>query len=242
MHSLDSATTVYKHHAADASRAAGSFTRNDTPTIRADSLIGTATRRTHTPNDGSDMVDSRPSAPNRLRHRVGDRLSIDALAQAVRDALCGPSHAGSTSVVWEDRGSQMLMHVASLQVQTIEHALVVGVETETAEFGRAPLVVRFVFGSGRDPATLVASSDENVHGPPALAARWGSLFRDVVWTVIVRLADAHATERGLQARTISILGDHLRFTAEPVTDIQPLAVAHRNAQAGLSNVDRGQGG
>ena len=201
-------------------------------------------------DDWSDMVDSRLGAPNRLRYRVADRLSTAALAQALRDALCGPSHAGEPAVVWEDRGSQMLVHVASLQVQTLEQALVVGVDTETAEFGRAPLIVRFVFGTARDPATLVASSDETVHGPPLLAARWGSLFRDVVWTVIVRLADAHATERGLQARTISILGDHLRFTAEPVTDIQPLAVAHRNAQLGVTDqppadgtdVHRGSGG
>jgi len=152
---------------------------------------------------------------------------VDALSQRLREALTGSAHAGEPSVLWEDRGSRVLLHVATLQVHSLDHALVVEIVTETAELGPAPLIVRLVFGGGRDPASLVASSDEEVHGDPLVAARWGPLFRSVIWSAIVRLSEAHADERGMQSRTISILGDHLRFTAQPVAFVPALAEARR---------------
>ena len=167
----------------------------------------------------------------RVRYRIPDRLSTNSLAQWLRDALTGPAHIGEPEVVWEDRESQVLLQVARLQVRTIERALVVAVDTETAEFGEAPLIVRLVFGSGRDPASLVASSDELINGDPRVAGRWGSLFRGVVWAAIVRLSEAHAGERGLQSRSISILGDHVRLTAEPAAPITRLAAANRRGAA-----------
>jgi hypothetical protein len=174
------------------------------------------------------MVGDANIGPARQRRPpIPDRVDTDAVAQGLRDALTGSANAGLPAVVWEDRGSQVLLHVASLQVRTLDTALVVAIDTETAELGRAQLIVRLVFGTGRDPAALVASSDEVVHGDPRLAARWGPLFRDVVWSAIVRMSEAHAGERGMQARAISILGDHVRFTAKPAASVRALAVKHR---------------
>jgi hypothetical protein len=162
------------------------------------------------------MVDDASIGSTRkVRRRLPDRVATDVLAQHLRDALTGSANAGQPEVVWEDRGSQVLLHVARLQVRTLGDALVVAIDTATAELGSAQLIVRLVFGTGRDPASLVASSDEVVQGDPHLAARWGPLFRDVVWSALVRLSEAHAGDRGMQARRISILGDHVRFTAQP---------------------------
>jgi hypothetical protein len=167
---------------------------------------------------------------------------VESLAQWLRDAIIGPAHAGQAAVLWEDRGSQVLMDVASLRVRTAGQALVVAIDTETAEYGRAPLVVRLVFGGGRDPAALVAASDEVVHGDERIAARWGDLFRGVVWSAIVRLSEAHARERGMQARSISILGDHLRFAAAPPASVPALAAEHRKRMTARRRTDGGTTG
>jgi hypothetical protein len=162
----------------------------------------------------------------RLRYRVADRLAATTLAQALRDALTGTAHAGKPEVIWEDRGSQILLHVGKMQVRTLDNVLVVAVDTETAEFGATALIVRFVFGKERDPATLVASSDETVHGDPLVAARWGPLFRGVIWSAVVRLSDAHAAERGLQPKSIAIRKGQLHFAAETPTSLRAVAIAH----------------
>jgi hypothetical protein len=162
----------------------------------------------------------------RLRYRVANRLAATTLAQALRDALTGTAHAGEPEVIWEDRGSQILLHVGKLEVRTLDNVLVVAVDTETVELGATALIVRFVFGNARDPARLVASSDETVHGHPLVAARWGPLFRGVIWSAVVRLSEAHAAERGLQPKSIAIRKGQLHFAAETPASLQALAVAH----------------
>lgn len=164
----------------------------------------------------------------RAARRFDDRVPTDTLVGWIRDAITGTEHAGQPVVVWEDRGAQVALHVGKLQVRTLPRALVVAIDTETEEFGVAPLVLRLAFGSGRDPAPLVASTDEDVQGDPRIAARWGPLFRSVVWAAIVRLSEAHAAERGQRARTISILGDHVRLTAESGVSLRALALEHRS--------------
>lgn len=121
-------------------------------------------------------------------------LTSERLAAAFRAALCGPEHARSPEVVWSDRGSQILLHVGKLQVRLATATLVVAVETESVEFGVAPLVVRFVFGADGGPSSLVAATDATALGHPDVAARWGDLFRDVIWAALARLVDLRSAD------------------------------------------------
>jgi hypothetical protein len=160
-----------------------------------------------------------------------DRMSSGAVAEWLRAAITGPEFAGKPAVVWDDRGSQVLLHVGKLTVRTRDTALIVAIDTETEEFGVAPLIVRFLFGTARDPAPLVAATDDDVHGDPQVAARWGELFRDVVWAALVRLSAAHAEERGMRAQSMSIVGDHLRLAAKPPESLEMLAATHLGRQS-----------
>lgn len=171
------------------------------------------------------------SVPNsastrRPQPRIASRLAPPTLAQALRDALTGTTEAGKPDVIWEDRGSQILLHVGKLQVRTLDNVLVVAVDVETAESGATALIVRYVFGNATDAAGLVASTDEIVHGDPFVAARWGPLFRDVTWSAIVRLSEAHAAERGRQPKSIAIRKGQLEFAATAPTSLRALAAAH----------------
>lgn len=161
--------------------------------------------------------------------RRTDVLPVDALTLALRAAVLGPANAGSAQVVWADRGSQILLDVRSLQAHLAGHLLVVAVDTETTEFGKAPLIVRFVFGDDKDPAALVAVTDDTAHGNPGIAARWGALFRNVIWAAIVRMSVAKAATRGLQPVAITLGDNHLQLVAQPAVSIPDLARAHIDA-------------
>ena len=161
-------------------------------------------------------------------------LPVDGIAAAFRDAVTGPANIGAPAVIWSDRGSELIMHAAKLQVRALDNVLVVAVDTESAEFGAVPLIVRFVFGGNDDPASLVAATDDSALGHPAIAARWGKLFRDVVWAALVRLSVSHATRNGLVPTSLSITPQRLRFTAEPPVSVRDLAHDHvRRLRGGL---------
>lgn len=152
-------------------------------------------------------------------------LSSELLATAFRAALCGPEHAGSPEVVWSDRGSQILLHVGKLQVRLGKATLVVAVDTESVEFGVAPLVVRFVFGADGGPSSLVAATDETALGHPDVAARWGDLFRDVIWAALARLVDLHSADGAPGGLTLHPRG--LAVAVQKPFSAVDLAVAHR---------------
>ena len=124
-------------------------------------------------------------------------------------------HLGSAEVIWNDGGAQILLHVGKLQAIPQGNVLVVAVDTESAEFGVAPLVVRFVFGSEQDPGFLVAATDETALGHQQVAARWGGLFRDVIWAAFARLAEVSAA--GSSPAGLRLRPDGLELlTREPV--------------------------
>jgi hypothetical protein len=155
-----------------------------------------------------------------------ERLQLDGLQTALRDALTGPRHRGQPFVVWSDQDSEILLLVDRLQVRTVQRTVVVAVDTESAEFGPAPLIVRFVVGMPDDPAPLVAATDEGALGHPAVAARWGGLFRDVVWAAIVRLSVASAERKDMRPAAILVNSDRLGFVARPHVSLRDAALEH----------------
>jgi hypothetical protein len=159
-----------------------------------------------------------------------DELRVDAVTAALRDALTGPRDAGAPVVVWSDRGSQLVLHVGKLQLRALENTLVVAVDTQSAEFGVVPLIVRFVFGGRDDPASLVAATDDGALGHPAIAARWGTLFRDVIWAALVRLLVSHSDSHGLAPASVEIGPDRFVFAARPEVSVRDLAERHHRAR------------
>ena len=140
-----------------------------------------------------------------------DNVPIDAVTKALRDALTGPAHAGVPTVVWSDRGAQLLLLLDTLAARTMKDLLVVAVDTECIEYGRTTLIVRFSLSTDPKGGTLVAATDGAAHGQPSVAARWGELFRDVVWAAIVRLHVASARAAGMHPHSITIGHEVLSF-------------------------------
>ena len=146
-------------------------------------------------------------------------VATDTITKTFQDAVCGPAHLGSPEVIWSDGGAQILLHAAKLRAIVQGNVLVVAVDTESAEFGAAPLIVRFAFGSEQEPAFLVAATDETALGHPQVAARWGDLFRDVIWAAFARLAQVSAAGKIPAGLRLSPAGLELT-THDPVPVVQ----------------------
>ena len=180
--------------------------------------------------------------PGTARVLPAQALPIDTLGAAFRDALCGPEHLGSPEVIWSDGGSQILLHVGKLQVRTAGTAVLVAVDTESAEFGVAPLIVRFVFGNDGGPASLVAATDLAAFGQPQVAARWGDLFRDVIWAAFARLIEVKSG--GQPPGGIRVGPDGLQLAVQQPFSVADLAGSHVRdlVDRGLRHPPRSPGG
>lgn len=194
------------------------------------------------------MAQSRKSSsgavpPTRLHYSVPDSLDEGGLVEVVRRALAGNAGVGGAAdarakaasgasrraparvgaVLWDDGDSQVAVHLDRVSVKVMKRFIVVALEMETEQTGRAPLIVTFALGTTQGKAGLLAVTDELPRGHPLLAARWGVVVRDTVWAALVSVADVHASERGKVPTGIHALDGHVRFIAKPHEPLVPAA-------------------
>jgi hypothetical protein len=185
---------------------------------------------------GKAMTRSASSARPR-RYTIGERLQQRDVVLVLQRALAGGQDLPANgrqgrSVLWDDAGDQALLHLDSLVVKLIKRFVVVSLELETDQSGRAPLIVTIALGSTQDGAGLIGTSDEQVRGHPLLAARWGSILRQTIWAALLGTARQYAEERGKVPTSLHVLDGHIRIDAEPALDLRASAVdSFRRANA-----------
>jgi hypothetical protein len=173
---------------------------------------------------------TKPAAPRRTRYQVADTLGEASAVALVQQALAGNKplpaslKGAARTLLWDDHGDQALVHVDSVVVRFVKRFAFVSVELETEQTGRAALIVTLAFGSTQDGAGLYAATDQLPRGHPLLAARWGELLQQTVWSAFVDLARQHAGERGKVPFTMHVLDGHLRFAAETAIALKETAI------------------
>ena len=153
-----------------------------------------------------------------VKRAVPDKIAGAELASMLRTRVMGasvtraPAPMSSARVVWVDGGDEVLVHLDSLTTQLVGSTILVSLDLECDQSGRAALVVPFAISSS-DSAGLVAATDQLPRGNGILAARWGAAVREAAWSAMLALASAHAKERGLAPRGFSIDGGDIHLTA-----------------------------
>ena len=92
-------------------------------------------------------------------------------------------------------------------------SLLVSVDFETGQTGRATLVVSLAVGGDGDLAGLVATTDELPRGNGLLAARWGHILQDAVWSALLAIAQDLARAHGGVPIGISAVPGLLKFVS-----------------------------
>jgi len=94
--------------------------------------------------------------------------------------------------------------------------LLVSIDLETDQTGRSPLIVALTLSADpKDPAGLVATTDEYPRGDGRLASRWGRPLQAAVWASLISLAQDHAAERSGAPQAITITPKGLTLQAGP---------------------------
>lgn len=126
--------------------------------------------------------------------------------------------ARTDRVVWVDGGDEALVHLDSLTTRISGNTLVVSVDLETDQTGRAPVIVRIALGDAKDPAGLVGTTDQVAHGHPLLVSRWGSVVQAAVWSGVLSLGADFAKQSGGVAGRVAIEKGGLLLQARaPIT-------------------------
>ncbi len=130
-----------------------------------------------------------------------DELSAEALERELAVRFVGVPADGSTgsvetarSVVWVDRGDEVLVHLDSLRVATQGEVLVASIDLETDQTGRAAVVVPMALGADAG-AGASAVVEEFARGPEILVRRWGGIVQEALLGVLTEMAEEHARER-----------------------------------------------
>jgi hypothetical protein len=162
------------------------------------------------------MIDTRPL-------RIPDNFDPSALAKELGLRIAGspadgrlPASLTSSVVIWVDAGSEVLVHLDSIQTRLLKSALLVSIDLENDQTGRSPLIVALSFSADpKDPAALVATTDEYPRGDGRLASRWGRPLQAAVWASLLSLAQDHAAERSSAPQAITIAEGALTLQSGP---------------------------
>ena len=118
-----------------------------------------------------------------------------------------------TNVIWVEAGDEALVHLDSTRAKILDRLLLVSVDLETDQTGRATLVVSLAVGGDGDLAGLVATTDELPRGNGLLAARWGHILQDAVWSALLAIAQDLARAHGGVPIGISAVPGLLKFVS-----------------------------
>jgi hypothetical protein len=137
----------------------------------------------------------------------------DALGAVFRgaDASFRPDSAAQdgtpNSVVWQDHGSELLVHLDTMHVELRAGHVAVSLQVETRESQAVTQDIDIAIADDSEPPNFVAASSLVPGGHPALAERWGPLLQRLVWQTVVDVADAQANGHaiGLAATAGSLI-------------------------------------
>ncbi|HEU5269162.1 MAG TPA: hypothetical protein VFU36_04495 [Jatrophihabitans sp.] len=136
---------------------------------------------------------ARQSKGKRRPSDAAERLLDDAaLCTALRRELA----AGADTVLWQQQGDRVLVHLDTLSVRTGPHGVQVSIELQTDQSGRSPLTIGFALAGPDDPADLTAVTEHLPAGDPVLAARWGQPVQEAVFEALLRVLDRAAEAAG----------------------------------------------
>lgn len=151
---------------------------------------------------------------------VADRMDEKSLTGQLVTRLAGGPADGSdaaelssSKVIWVDGGDEVLVHLDSIRTVVQDGMILVSIDLESDQTGRASMIVSFAVGKLNDPAGLVAVTEEFPSGNGLLASRWGRALQAASWYSLLSLATDHATERSSSPLGITAAKGTISLTA-----------------------------
>lgn len=135
-----------------------------------------------------------PARRVEVPQRLDEATLATALARrlAPKEALPAKGFGFPRPVVWTDGGDDLLVLLPSLRVALRDRLIVVSLDVACDQTGTQSLVMPFSVGGPRDPAGLVAATEELPRGNGLLVGRWGRIVQEAVWGALLQVVDDYA--------------------------------------------------
>lgn len=162
--------------------------------------------------------------PKHCEHAVPDAVVAKELTRLLAPSLAGAPATGAVgdataeqpaAVVWVDSGDEVIVHLDSLQVDAVGSVLLVALDLETDQTGRATIVVPFALADSAEGGSLMVTEGQP-RGPTALVERWGEAVQVAAFQALVSLSETHALERQQRPGSVFLKDGRVHFSADPL--------------------------
>jgi hypothetical protein len=142
-----------------------------------------------------DLLPTGPLPPG----DVADPIDIQQkdLERLVLSAVGVEDKRGRHQVIWEQAGSELLVHLERTRLAVLEGLVLVGLTVETVETGRVEVTVPFAVGRPERLAGMVVTSDTQPRGPVIVVDRWGDALIAAAWQALVDVISTIAARTGV---------------------------------------------
>lgn len=129
-----------------------------------------------------DIIPPGPVPPGEVTPPVD--VAAEQLTELLRTAAAAAYDRVRDRVVWEQAGSQLLVHQRQTRVAVLEGLVLVGVTVETRETGRVEVTVPFAVGRPDRLAGMVVTTEPAPRGPTAITDPWGDAIIAHCWRLL----------------------------------------------------------
>jgi hypothetical protein len=100
-------------------------------------------------------------------------------------------------VIWEQAGSELLVHLHGVRVAVLDGLVLVGVPIETVETKRVEVTISFAVGTPDRLAGMVVTTEAKPRGPAAIVDLWGEALIAFAWQTLLDVVERLAARTGV---------------------------------------------
>jgi len=100
-------------------------------------------------------------------------------------------------VIWEQAGSELLVHLARTRVQVVKGLVIVGMTVETNQSGKVEVTIPFAVGRPDRLAGMVVTTEPKPRGPTLIIDRWGDALIAAAWQALVDVVGTLTARAGV---------------------------------------------
>ncbi|MDH3303499.1 MAG: hypothetical protein OES24_23590 [Acidimicrobiia bacterium] len=129
----------------------------------------------------------------------------DDLHELILAAVGVTDRRRRNQVVWEQAGSELLVHLAETRVRVVKGLVIVGITIETNETGVVEVTVPFAVGRPGRLAGMIVSTEPKPRGPALIIDRWGDALIAAAWQAVLDVIGTLTARAGVDEQGTPLL-------------------------------------
>ena len=129
------------------------------------------------------LLPSGPLPPGEVLDPI--EVGNDDFQELIHTAIGVTDKRRRNQVIWEQAGSELLVHLGKTRVQVVEGLILVGLTVESNESGQVEVTIPFAVGRSGRLAGMVVTTEPKPRGPTIVIDRWGEALIAAAWQAVL---------------------------------------------------------